>query len=155
MGRGRPSKAVNLKSGDTLLVSLFSRPTAFPQSQDATDKTLQSPRKRLIPERPARPTMPTHRVQLLFAEGAVEQALPITNHGQPRGDLRQASIASRQVRPRIAPTPLGWAADQSRPSCHPTRAIKWRRFRQQLVTRPQISPPDFPRFPARTQRGNC
>jgi len=65
------------KSGDTLLVFLLSRATAFVWFEDATDKPLQTLQECVVTERAARATVCTQRLQFLFWPAALEQGLPI------------------------------------------------------------------------------
>ena len=57
------------KSGDTLVVALFffSLADPFLWFEDATDKTLRTPQKRLIPEWLALAAMPTQLLQFFFS----------------------------------------------------------------------------------------
>ena len=81
------------KSGDTIRVSLISWPTAFLGFQHAADKPLQSLQERLIPEGAPCAAVPTQLVQLLFAQGAIQQTLPIASHRQQGAHLGQTVVA--------------------------------------------------------------
>ena len=70
--------------------------TALLRFEDATDKTLQSPKERLVSQRPAGGPMPADLSEFLFRYRALQKGVPIRDHRQQGGHFYQPIVPARQ-----------------------------------------------------------